>query len=194
MFMGHYATALIPYEKLRGRTDTPFWVYLLAAQFLDILMMTLVVANIESLAPQDRDIARFHNMQTDMFVSHDILPVLFWSVLFAGFAWLITKQRIVALWCASLVLFHEFLDYLVGFEHRIYDERIFGTNSEWIGLNLYHNAPVLGMVIETLLCVACLIWFFDQRSKKDKPASLRLKLGLSLMLVGGCLMAFRLAL
>lgn len=194
MFMGHYATALIPYEKLRTKTQTPFWVFLLAAQFLDLLMMTLVLGKVESLAPQDRDLARFHNMQTDMFVSHDILPVLGWAFGFAAIAWLLTKERIVALWCAALILFHELLDYLVGFEHRIFDERLFGTNSEWIGLNLYHSAPILGLVIEALLCIACIVWFFNQRSKKDKPVSMRLKIGLPLLLVGGCLAAVRMAL
>ena len=194
MFMGHYATALIPYEKLRTKTQTPFWVFLLAAQFLDILMMALVVGKIESLSPQDRDLARFHNMQTDMFVSHDILPVIGWAFAFSTIIWLITKQRIIALWCAGLILFHELLDYLVGFEHRIFDERIFGINGDWIGLNLYHKAPVLGLGIEALLCSICILWFFNQRSKKDNPVSIRLKIGLPLLLIGGCLAAVRMAL
>ncbi len=187
MVMGHYVTALIPYAKTREESIAPFWLFLLASQFLDILMLLLVTLGIESFEVDNPLIPKFVEMQTDMFVSHDVIPVLMWSVIFAGFAFLISKNRIVAAWCFGLVVFHECLDLIVGFHHRIYDQRLVGVDSSLIGLGLYSQAPLIGILIEIIFCAAVLFWFFQLRSQQKKPVSNRMRYGLLAILVGGTL-------
>ena len=42
MIAGHFATALVPYELTRKSDPVPVWPFLLAAQFLDVLMLIFV--------------------------------------------------------------------------------------------------------------------------------------------------------
>ncbi|RTL31377.1 MAG: hypothetical protein EKK47_08015 [Burkholderiales bacterium] len=100
MVTGHFATALIPYELTRrqaGRRQVPFWVFLLASQFLDFLMLALVAAGIEHLTPPDLLDLTFAGMRADMFASHDLLPVAGWSIGFGLLAWAVTRHRAAAL-------------------------------------------------------------------------------------------------
>ena len=53
MIAGHFATALVPYEVTRKAHPVPFWFFLLAAQFLDVLMVTFVTLGIETMEPED---------------------------------------------------------------------------------------------------------------------------------------------
>ena len=49
MIAGHFATALVPYELTRKAHPAPVWLFLLAAQFLDLLMVTFVSLGIVDL-------------------------------------------------------------------------------------------------------------------------------------------------
>jgi len=125
---------------------------------------------------------KFYEMQTDMTYSHDLLPVAIWTVAFATFAWLLFRRLDVALWAALLVVIHEAFDLLVGFKHFV-----FGQGSAEVGLGLYSSAPLIGLVIETLIC-ACIVWWFVRvRAKNGRPVSRGLKAGLYIILVGGTL-------
>ena len=53
MIMGHFATALVPYQKCRGNPKASFWLFLLAAQFLDFLMLGFMALGMETVTPEN---------------------------------------------------------------------------------------------------------------------------------------------
>ena len=74
MIAGHYATALVPYELTRKTQRTSFWIFLVAAQFLDFAMLVFVTLGIEQLLPKNFLDFAFASSSSNMWVSHDILP------------------------------------------------------------------------------------------------------------------------
>lgn len=182
MVAGHYATALVPYELTRKTQGTGFWVFLLAAQFLDFLMLALLAVGVETFTPADFLEVSFVSMRTNMFVSHDILPVIGWATLFGFSVWAISKKPVVAFWCAGLILFHEICDLVVGFRHYL-----LGDNTAALGLALYNKAPIAAMIIEALMCAAIVFWFCRKRARQDDAVSPVLMWGLYGLLVGGAL-------
>jgi len=160
----------------------PFWLYLLAAQFIDFLMLALVTLGLEKLEPGNFLEVAFATMTSDMFISHDIVPVLIWAALFGLAVYAVMRNHVVALWCAALVLAHEVFNLLVGFEHHV-----LGPDTAAVGLNLYNNAPVSGLLIEAGICAGLVFWFCRRRAKRGAPASWRLQIGLYGVLVGSTL-------
>lgn len=188
MIAGHYATALVPYELTRKSTGAPFWLYLLAAQFLDLLMLGLVALGLEELAPHNFLEATFASMHAEMFISHDIVPVLGWAALVGLVVWPLFRSGVVALWCAALVVVHEVSDLLVGFQHYV-----LGTDTAGLGLNLYQRAPVTGLLIEALLCAGLVYWFCRHRARQGEPVTPVVQWGLYGVLVGSTLATLPLA-
>jgi hypothetical protein len=187
MIAGHFATALVPYEITRKDHSVPVWVFLLAAQFLDVLMVTLVSLGIEKMEPADAFSVAFNSLQTDMYVSHDALPVLGWATLFGVFTWLVWRTPVVALWCAGLVVFHEVCDLVVGYPHDV----IRGIGP--IGMALYLKAPILGFLIEAAMAAGIVFWFCRRRANGGQPVSTGTQVALYAILVGTTLATLPLA-
>lgn len=190
MVSGHFATALLPYEFTRNQSgkSAPFWIFLLASQFLDFLLLGFLATGVESLTPTNVLDLSFAGMRADMFVSHDLVPVVAWSVLFGFAVWGFTRQRAVALWCVALVGFHELCDLLVGFKHGL-----MADDHPSFGLGLYTEAPTTGLLIEALLSLVC-VWLFVQlRAKHNRPVPLSTQRVLYGFLVGGALISLPIA-
>ncbi|MEP1471583.1 MAG: hypothetical protein ABJK25_11470 [Halieaceae bacterium] len=170
MVMGHYATALIPYAYESNRKLAPFWFFLLATQALDFIMVTLVVLGVETVEPTGFFDASFRHMVVDMTYSHDIAPALVWSLVFAGIAAIAFKSLKLAAIVLGLTVLHESMDLLVGFEHYWFglpeteDAAVFG-------FGLYNSAPVMGILIEAVICSALIIWYVKKRAATGKPVS-----------------------
>lgn len=184
MVTGHFATALVPYELTRQTTGRrpPFWLFLLASQFLDFLMLALVAAGIEHLTPANMLDLSFAGMRADMFASHDLPPVAGWSAAFGLFAWGLTRQAQTALWCAALVAFHEACDLVVGFKHGW-----MGEANPMLGINLYTQAPVTGLLLEAALATLSVWGFVRLRARASRPVSRGTQWGLYGLLPGGAL-------
>lgn len=182
MIAGHFATALVPYELTRKSSPAPFWLFLLAAQFLDFLMLLFVSLGVEKLEPTNFLEAAFVTMHSEMFISHDIVPVLGWTALFSAAVWIFTGSRVITAWCAALVLLHEVFDLLVGFEHFV-----LGSDSPALGLNLYNRAPVTGLLVEAAICAVIVFWFCRHRAVRSEHVSITTQSGLYLLLVGSTL-------
>lgn len=182
MIAGHYATALVPYELTRQSQRTSFWVFLLAAQALDLAMLVFVQLGIERLNPENFFDFAFASSSSDMWVTHDILPSLAWAVAIGLLFWAATRKHVVALWCGALVFIHESCDLVVGYTHYWH-----GQDSMALGFNLYNEAPSTGLFIEAALCAAIVAWFCLRRAKSGNPVSSRLKWGLYAVLVGASL-------
>lgn len=182
MIAGHYATALVPYELGRKSHSGPLWIFLVAAQFLDLAMLIFVQLGIEGLWPSNFMDVAFATSSSDMWLSHDLVPAVIWSIVVGLLFWGLTRKNVVALWCGALVFVHELFDLLVGYTHHWH-----GKSSPSVGLNLYQEAPVLGLLLEAVLCGAIVAWFCWHRSRTGAPASTRLKWGLYALLMGSTL-------
>lgn len=177
MIIGHYATALIPYQR---HPKAPLWLFLFAAIFLDAIWLTLALFGHEVPTPDGFLDATLLHLQVDMPFSHDLLPVLGWSLLMAAIAAVITRSKAVAIWCGALVLVHEASDLLGGFKHYVH-----GSDSMLIGLGLYNSVPELALLFEALLGVACTAWFIHARQREGRPISVSGKKILYAIFIGG---------
>lgn len=142
MIGGHYATVLVPYTKLERKA--PLWLLLTAAILLDFLLLTFVVAGVETAAPTG-------DTPPDMRFSHDLIPVLGIAIVASFVSWLITRRRVIAIWAAALVLLHEAADMVSGYQHNV-----FGPDSTALGLNNYMTNPAQAIGFEAILILACL--------------------------------------
>ncbi len=186
MVMGHYATALIPYAYDSNRKLAPFWFFLLITQVLDFIMVSLVMAGVETVEPSGIFDASFRYMVVDMTYSHDIAPVLVWSVLFAVIAGVVFKSSRLALIVLGLILLHESLDLLVGFEHFWFGQPE-SADAAVFGLGLYNRAPVAGILIEVAICAGLIVWYVKKRASLGKPVSVFSQRLLWAVLVGSTL-------
>ncbi|MEM7139366.1 MAG: hypothetical protein AAF500_22540 [Myxococcota bacterium] len=163
MIVGHYATALVATEKA---PRAPFWWLLLASNIADFVMMLLVVVGIESMEPSSMFEATLENLRTDMRYTHDLLPVMGWTMGIGALAFAVWRDAATAIWSALLVAFHEACDLVSGFHHYV-----FTPDSPRVGLALYTNAPELALVIEAALGVGCVWWFARSRKTRGSPVS-----------------------
>ena len=179
MVMAHYATALIAYAYTKKQDLAPFWVFLLASQFLDFMMVFLVFIGIEKVEPSAIFATSFLNMRVDMSYSHDLYPVLLWSVLLAVLLGSVYKKYILGFWVLGLMLMHEFFDFLIGFEHYL-----FKAGSAAFGFNVYNTIPFIGISLEAVLCFILVYWYIDKRQKDGEVFSRKRKLQFYVLFVG----------
>ncbi|MBI5451792.1 MAG: hypothetical protein HY940_10605 [Gammaproteobacteria bacterium] len=175
MFIGHFAAglgakALAP----RASLGTLF----LAAQFIDLLWPTLLLAGIEQvrIAP---GITRVTPLDfTHYPYSHSLLAVLGWALLVATAYLLRTRERRAAIVLGALVLSHWLLDALV---HRP-DLPLYPGGAQRIGLNLWSS---LGgtLIIELTLFTAGLWCYLRTTTAADTTGRWALW-GLAAVLLG----------
>ncbi len=182
MIMGHYATALVAYQATtENKKPANIWLYLAASQLLDFAMLVLVFLGIESfVAPEGG--GSLAEVQAYLPYSHHAVPAVIWATVASGLSYAFLKDRYVALWVFVLMIGHEVLDMIAGFQHYV-----FGRDTPAIGLGLYSSAPLAGIIIEAVLCLGICLWFFYRRSKTGEPVSWTRRILLLMVLVGGTL-------
>ena len=171
MVMGHYATALIPYAYDSNRKLAPFWVFLLATQVLDFIMVALVMVGVETVEPSGIFDTSFRHMVVDMTYSHDIAPALVWSVLLAVVSGVVFKSLRLAAIVLGIIVLHESMDLLVGFEHFWFGIPE-SADATVFGLGLYNKAPVAGILVEATICAGLIVWYVKKRASFGKPISM----------------------
>jgi len=169
MLVGHYATALVAYQKFPKGTLLYF---LFASQLQDLLWFTFHYLGLERTAPDDVFDTTLSNMAVDMLYSHDLIPLTAWVVIIFVIGKLLFKETKIALTGAALVLGHFVLDFFSGHPHHI-----FGMDTGTLGLGLYATNVFLAIAIEAVTTVAILWYFFNsekkigiQRSSKNKAS------------------------
>lgn len=180
MVMGHYATALVPFHKLKG---APIWLLLLCAQLGDVVWLLLALAGIESPSPPSFLDVTIIGLKVTMPWSHTGLDSLLMALLTAGLVQLVWKSRQLTLWCAALVLGHWLCDLLCGWKHEIL---VPGT--PMIGLDLYSHSPYVAFAIETVFAAALVAWFIRARRLDGHSLSPRVQAALYGVFAGGSAM------
>jgi len=161
VIIGHYAAALLP------RADdkkTPFGVFLLIANFPDFLWLALGLLKIEEPTPGSMWEATFQNLHVEMIYSHNAVPTILWALVLFIVVYILFRRVSSALWCSFLIILHFLCDLLAGYSHNI-----LGPESPVIGLNLYHEAPQLALVIEALFGAGCVYWYVNRSKARGNP-------------------------
>jgi membrane-bound metal-dependent hydrolase YbcI (DUF457 family) len=138
MFLGHFAVGFGTKQLApRASLGTLF----LAAQFIDLLWPTLVLLGIERvrIAPGNTTVVPLDFEHYP--ISHSLLAVIGWALLFGGIYYLIRRDRRTSLVLGLAVLSHWLLDWLT---HRP-DLPLF-PGGERVGLGLWQSLPATLLV------------------------------------------------
>ena len=161
MFIGHFAAGFA------GKAVAPkasLGTLFLAAQFLDLLWPTLLLLNLEHaiVAPAPGKLTPLDF--THYPISHSLLLVLGWGLLFGLAYWLLQKDRKTALVLGLLVVSHWFLDLVV----HVPDLPLWPGDSPLVGLGLWNSMP--GTLLVEGLLFAGGLWLY-LRTKAAKTTA-----------------------
>jgi hypothetical protein len=142
---GHYSAA---FAAKGAAPRVPFWILLLAAQFVDILWVIFVATGVEHA----RVVATLPSNPLDLYdmpYSHSLLATAFWSgAAFLGARLALGLDRRAAGAVSLVVASHWFLDLLV---HR--PDLSLAFSETRVGFGLW-NHPVAAYVLEVLFITA----------------------------------------
>jgi membrane-bound metal-dependent hydrolase YbcI (DUF457 family) len=160
MFIGHYAVGFAAKKASPGISLG--WLFL-AVQFLDLIWPTLLLLNIEKV-----DINHDPNQLTPLIftsypISHSLLMVIGWSILFGFIYWLIKKNIRYAVVLGMCVLSHWILDFIVHYP----DLPLYPGNSPKVGLSLW-GFPVIESIIELLMFITGVTIYLRITAAKNK--------------------------
>ena len=135
----------------------------LAAQFLDLLWPTLLLLDAEHVSIEP-GISKVTPLAfTDYPISHSLLAVLGWSLLFGLAYYFITKNRRASLLVGCLVLSHWMLDAIV----HIPDLPLYPGQSPKVGLGLWNNV-LLTILIEGVIFVVGIALYINTKKRQGQ--------------------------
>ena len=134
MFIGHFG---VGFGAKAAAPRTSLGLLFIAAQFVDLLWPTLLLLGLEhvKIAPGLTRVTPLDFI--DYPISHSLLAVVAWSVLFSGVYFIIAKYREGAWVCGLAVLSHWVLDLVV---HRP-DLPLAPGGTARFGLGLWNSLP-----------------------------------------------------
>src|SRR3954462_9069437 len=109
MFIGHFAVA---FAARRAEPSASLGTYFAAAQLSDLIWPVLVLAGVERVAINPGNTA-FTPLRFESYpISHSLVTVLGWGVLFGAIHWWRRRRAAAAIWIAALVVSHWVLDFV----------------------------------------------------------------------------------
>jgi|SRR5688572_11905595 len=163
MFIGHFAAGMAAKQV---KPTLSLGTLFLAAQFLDLLWPTLLLLGIEHVIISP-GISKMTPLDfVDYPISHSLLVVVIWSLLFGVGYFLFTKNRTGALVLGGLVLSHWVLDLIV----HIPDLPLYPGESPKVRLGLW-NSPFFTILIEGVIFVVGLGLYLHIKNKKNEPVT-----------------------
>ncbi|GAB2829803.1 metal-dependent hydrolase [Ferruginibacter profundus] len=160
MFLGHFAVAL---AAKKADNKPSLGISFMAAQWLDLLWPVLLLTGTEKVAINTDSSATIPLSFTHYPVSHSLLAVLGWAVLFATVYFLVKKNWKSALLTGTLVLSHWVLDWLV----HIPDLPVTPFAETKTGLGLW-NYKYLELAIELMLFAAGVYLYINSTTAINK--------------------------
>jgi len=156
MFIGHFAAGMMAKKVQPSISLATFF---LAAQFLDLLWPTLLLLGVEHvvIAPGISKVTPLDF--TDYPISHSLLLVIGWSLIFSIVYFLIRKNRNGSILLGVLVLSHWILDLVV----HIPDLPLYPGDSPKVGLGLW-NSTLLTILVEGIIFISG-IWIYLKTKK-----------------------------
>ena len=133
MFIGHFATGLAA-KKVAQKPS--LGTLFIAAQFIDLLWPLLLIFGLESVVVDPGNTVVTPLNFTNYPISHSMLAVLIWALLFGGVYYMIKKDKKTSIWLGVLVFSHWLLDFLT---HRPDLPLIPGLVQMKVGLGLWNS-------------------------------------------------------
>ena len=165
MFIGHFAIGLAA-KKVEPAVS--LGTLFLSAQFLDLLWPTLLLLDAEHVSIEP-GISKVTPLAfTDYPISHSLLAVLGWSLLFGLVYYLITKNKRASLLVSCLVLSHWVLDAIV----HVPDLPLYPGQSPKVGLGLWNNV-LLTILIEGAIFVLGVALYINTKRKQGQKVNAR---------------------
>lgn len=161
MFIGHFA---LGFAAKTAAPRVSLGTLFLAAQFIDLLWPTFLLAGLERVRIEPGATAVTPLVFEHYPYSHSLLAVLGWALLLAGLHFLLVRERRGAVVLALLVLSHWLLDLLV---HRP-DLPIWPWGGALAGLRLWSSLP-LTLALEVPL-FALGVWLYARSTRPLDPA------------------------
>ncbi|KIC90939.1 metal-dependent hydrolase [Flavihumibacter sp. ZG627] len=132
MFIGHFAAAFAA-KKIESKPG--LGTYFLAAQWLDLIWPLLLLTGLEKVELATNPNSPIPLSFTHYPISHSLLAVAGWALLFAVVSYLFNKNLKVAVLLAALVISHWVLDWFV----HIPDLPLIPGSDYKTGLGLWHQ-------------------------------------------------------
>ncbi|MEO6166543.1 MAG: hypothetical protein ABIO46_06710 [Chitinophagales bacterium] len=158
MFIGHFGVGMAAKKYAPGISLGTLFI---AAQFLDLLWPTLLLLNVEHVI-----IRPYNSLQPldfiDYPISHSLVMVLLWSLLFGIGYWLFKKNRKAAIVLALCVISHWILDLVVHFP----DLPLYPGHSPKFGFGLW-NSPVTTAIVEGAIFITGIVFYLQQTTAKN---------------------------
>lgn len=134
MFIGHFG---VGFGAKAAAPRTSLGTLFLAAQFVDLLWPMLLLLGLEHVAIVP-GITRVTPLDFDHYpISHSLLAVVVWALLFAGVYQISRKYRVGAVVCGLALISHWVLDLIV---HRP-DLPLVPGSSTLLGFGLWNSLP-----------------------------------------------------
>ena len=165
MFIGHFAMGMAG-KKIEPAVSLGTLFF--AAQFLDLLWPTLLLFDVEhvSIEPGVSNVTPL--AFTDYPISHSLLAVLGWSIVFGVIYFLITKNRRASILLGALVLSHWILDVIV----HIPDLPLYPGDSPKVGLGLW-NSMTLTILVEGIIFISGIVVYVNTKRKLNEKVNWR---------------------
>lgn len=164
MFLGHFAVGFAG-KKINAKPS--LGTYFLAAQLLDLLWPSFLLLGIENVKITNDPANPIPLSFTDYPVSHSLLTVLGWSLLFGVVYYLLKKNGKAALVLGFFVLSHWLLDLLV----HIPDLPLYPGDSPHVGLGLW-KWKYVELIIEVLMYVIGVALYLKATKAKSKAGTI----------------------
>lgn len=163
MFIGHFAVGFAA-KKLHPKPSlgTTF----LAAQFLDLLWPSLLLLNVEKVELNPDTTAPVPLLFTHYPVSHSLLAVVGWSVLFGLFYFLFWKNKNAAMVVGLCVISHWLLDLAV----HVPDLPLYPGDSLLLGFGLW-KLKIVELIVELLLFAGGVFLYLRTTKTKNKTGT-----------------------
>ena len=146
----------------------PLWVFLVASWFLDLLSFGFEAIGLESFGVSHTDFEKGLQVVVPGEVpwSHGLFMSVVWSLLFAGIAYLVYKDRRTSAVLALVVFSHWVLDFIV---HPGELPLLF-SGSPTVGLGLWTSAPglILSIILELSLFIGGITIYLVARMRERK--------------------------
>jgi len=163
MFIGHFAVGIAA-KKLQPSIS--LGTLFLSAQFLDFLWPTLLLLGFEHVVISPGISQATPLDFTHYPISHSLLMVILWALLFGYGYYLLTKNRRGAALVAALVLSHWFLDLIV----HIPDLPLYPGNSPKLGLGLW-NSVTLTVLVEGAIFIAGILLYVSAKKNANQKVT-----------------------
>ncbi|HMU11380.1 MAG TPA: hypothetical protein PKC54_15310 [Ferruginibacter sp.] len=176
MFIGHFG---LGFGAKKAASSVSLGTFFIAAQFLDLLWPVLLLLDVEHAVIKPGTGHAQPIDFTDYPISHSLVMVIGWALLYAFIYWLFKKNIKAALVLGLCVISHWVLDLIV----HLPDLPLYpGNNSAKYGFELW-NSFWGTLLVEGGIFITGLVLYIRSTTAKNKQGSIGLWILVALLLV-----------